>query len=145
MRIEWKQVVAGLAVGMVLGAGMGAWRIRALHRMPPEARQQRLLGRFSSRLGLSDDQRAKVSAILDDKRRRMEALRAEAADLAGRLLALLPEDQRSVLLLRETEGLSYEEIAETLGSSLDSVKARLRRARRTLEERLRHFLDPKDV
>lgn len=70
------------------------------------------------------------------------AAAAEAADLVGRLLALLPEEQRSVLLLREAEGLSYEEIAAALDCSLDSVKARLRRARRTLEDRLRHFLDP---
>ncbi|MBI3297105.1 MAG: sigma-70 family RNA polymerase sigma factor [Elusimicrobia bacterium] len=73
------------------------------------------------------------------------AAAAEAADLAGRLLAVLPEQQRAALLLCETEGLSYEEIAEALACSVDSVKARLRRARRTLEEKLRHFMDQKIV
>jgi RNA polymerase sigma-70 factor (ECF subfamily) len=70
---------------------------------------------------------------------------AQARDLAERLLASLPPEQRLALVLRETQGLSYEEIAETLECSLDSVKARLRRARAALEERSRHFSEPKDV
>lgn len=69
----------------------------------------------------------------------------EAADLAARLLAVLPEEQRVAVVLRETQGLSYEEIAEAMGTSLDSVKARLKRARQTLEEKLRHFSDPGSV
>ena len=66
----------------------------------------------------------------------------EAADLAARLLAALPEDQRLALTLRELQGLSYEEIAAVMECSLDSVKARLRRARRTLEDAARHFPGP---
>ena len=57
----------------------------------------------------------------------------------------LPEQYRTVLILREAEGLSYEEIAEFLGCSLDAVKARLRRARDELVEKARHFLSPADV
>ncbi|MBI5595068.1 MAG: sigma-70 family RNA polymerase sigma factor [Elusimicrobia bacterium] len=70
---------------------------------------------------------------------------AEAADLVARLLALLPEEQREVLVLCEMQGFTYEEIAASMGCSVDSVKARLRRARRTLEEGLRHFMPPKGV
>lgn len=69
----------------------------------------------------------------------------EAADLADRLLSALPEEQRVAVVLRETQGLSYEEIAEAMGTTLDSVKARLRRARETLEEKLRHFSGPGSV
>jgi len=69
----------------------------------------------------------------------------EAADLAGRLLSPLPEEQRLALVLRETQGLSYQEIAQIMDSSVDSVKARLRRARETLQERLRHFLGAENV
>ena len=69
----------------------------------------------------------------------------EDRDLALKALSALPPDYRLVLALRELEGLSYEEIAEASGSSLDSVKARLRRARVELEDRLRHFLRPRDV
>ena len=42
-------------------------------------------------------------------------------------------------ILREAEGLSYEEISEAMGCSLDSVKARLKRARAELLEMSRHF------
>ena len=44
-------------------------------------------------------------------------------------LAQLPEKQRSVLLLRDDEGLAYAEIAEVLGISLAAVKVNLFRAR----------------
>jgi len=64
-------------------------------------------------------------SVTDDRRRQ-----------AREALEKLSEDQRTLLLLRESEGLSYQEIAETLGCSLDAVKARLRRARRELESKL---------
>lgn len=67
-------------------------------------------------------------------------LSEEDADLARRVLAALPEGYREVLVLRESQGLSYEELAGALGCSLDAVKARLKRARRELHEKLRHFL-----
>jgi RNA polymerase sigma-70 factor (ECF subfamily) len=44
-------------------------------------------------------------------------------------LAQLPEQQRSVLLLRDAEGLAYVEIADVLGISLAAVKVNLFRAR----------------
>lgn len=69
----------------------------------------------------------------------------EAADLGERVLAQLPEDYRLVLTLREAQGLSYQEISEVMSCSLDSVKARLRRAREALQEKLRHFSGPGDV
>ncbi len=46
----------------------------------------------------------------------------------------LPETQRSALLLREMDGLSYEEIAETMDTTVPSVKSLLVRARMSLSE-----------
>jgi RNA polymerase sigma-70 factor (ECF subfamily) len=63
----------------------------------------------------------------------------EAGDLARRLLAALPDDYRTILWLREVEGFTYEELTRALDCSLDAVKARLRRARAEVEEKLRHF------
>lgn len=60
----------------------------------------------------------------------------EAKDLADRVLCQLSPEYRLVLTLREVQGLSYQEIAQTTGDSLDSVKARLKRARAELEEKL---------
>jgi RNA polymerase sigma-70 factor (ECF subfamily) len=54
------------------------------------------------------------------------------------LLAELKPEYRTILTLREYQGLSYEEMASVLGTTLDSVKARLKRARQQLAEKLRH-------
>lgn len=53
----------------------------------------------------------------------------EQRDLIGLALAQLGERQRSLLLLRDAEGLSYAEIADVLGLSLGAVKVNLFRAR----------------
>ncbi|MDD5656379.1 MAG: sigma-70 family RNA polymerase sigma factor [Elusimicrobia bacterium] len=80
-----------------------------------------------------------LEAPPDEQRRR------EDADLVERVLSCLPAEQRLALVLREVQGLSYEEIAGAMACSLDSVKARLRRARQDFADRLRHFLDPELV
>ena len=59
-----------------------------------------------------------------------------AARLTTALLAL-PFDQRSALVLREMDGLSYEEIAFSQGVAVGTVKSRLARARELLREELR--------
>jgi RNA polymerase sigma-70 factor (ECF subfamily) len=59
--------------------------------------------------------------------------------LATRLknaLDSLPFDQRTAIVLREVDGLSYEEIAFSLGVSLGTVKSRLTRARQALRVEL---------
>lgn len=53
----------------------------------------------------------------------------------------LPEASRSVLILREYEGLSYHEIAETLGIPLGTVMSRLNYARGRLRELLEPYLE----
>src|SRR6188472_121062 len=59
-----------------------------------------------------------------------------AARLTTALLAL-PFDQRSALVLREMDGLSYEEIAFSQGVAVGTVKSRLARARELLRAELR--------
>src|SRR5205807_500881 len=66
-------------------------------------------------------------------------IQAAMAELIERALARLSPDERLILILREAQGLRYDEIAGVLQCSLDAVKARLRRARAALEERWRHF------
>jgi RNA polymerase sigma-70 factor (ECF subfamily) len=61
-------------------------------------------------------------------------------EIAGRVwqaLDQLPFDQRAVIVLREIDGLSYEEIATSLGVAVGTVKSRLARARGTLRAALR--------
>lgn len=49
----------------------------------------------------------------------------------------LPFDQRTAIILREVDGLSYDEIAYSLGVAVGTVKSRLTRARQTLRFELR--------
>ncbi len=58
----------------------------------------------------------------------------------GRAMATLSEDHKSILLLREVEGMSYEEIAETLGIPRGTVMSRLFHARKNMQKLLRPFL-----
>ncbi len=51
-----------------------------------------------------------------------------------RMIADLPENQRAVLILAKFEGMSYRQIAETLGISEGAVESRLFRAMRNLEK-----------
>ena len=61
----------------------------------------------------------------------------ERRDRLARKLQQLPPAHRAVLVLRDLEGLSYEEISAVTDSPLGSVKGRLHRARRELIELLR--------
>jgi RNA polymerase sigma-70 factor, ECF subfamily len=58
----------------------------------------------------------------------------------NRAIADLPEAFRTTIILRELEGLSYEEIAESLQVSVGTVKSRIARARRRLQEELQPYL-----
>lgn len=67
--------------------------------------------------------------------------RADLALLADALTRLDPLS-RSILVLRDVEGLSYAQIAETLDISVPTVKTRLLRARRELQRAV-HVGDPR--
>ncbi len=58
--------------------------------------------------------------------------RKDAADELQRMLGRLNPDQKACLVLREIEGLSYEEIAETLKININTVRTRIMRARQAL-------------
>jgi RNA polymerase sigma-70 factor, ECF subfamily len=63
--------------------------------------------------------------------------RKELAARISAALETLPFDQRTAIVLREVDGLSYEEIAFSLGVTLGTVKARLTRARQALRAALK--------
>lgn len=53
----------------------------------------------------------------------------------------LPEELRTAIVLRELEGLSYEEIAESMNCPIGTVRSRIFRAREAVAARLRPLLD----
>lgn len=52
----------------------------------------------------------------------------------------LPEDLRTAITLRELEGMSYEEIAQTMGCPIGTVRSRIFRARESIDNKLRPLL-----
>ncbi|WP_242360367.1 RNA polymerase sigma factor [Anaeromyxobacter sp. SG17] len=66
-------------------------------------------------------------------------LRREMAEKIQDALATLPEKHRTILVLREVEGLSYEELAERLGIHKGTVMSRLFHARKKMQTALRGY------
>jgi RNA polymerase sigma-70 factor (ECF subfamily) len=70
-----------------------------------------------------------------------ELERKEQRQVLEQALASLDETYRSVLVLKDIEGLKYEEIAEILAIPLGTVRSRLHRGRSELRDRLRPLLE----
>jgi RNA polymerase sigma-70 factor (ECF subfamily) len=70
-----------------------------------------------------------------------EAQRSGLRDQLNVALEMLPEEQREAFLMKHGEGLSYDEMAEVVGSSVSAMKMRVHRATEALREQL-HFLRP---
>jgi RNA polymerase sigma-70 factor (ECF subfamily) len=81
-------------------------------------------------LKASEEPRLAEASPLDQLERRERAVAVQAA------LLRLSFDHRAVLLLRDVEGLSCRQVAETLGVAEGTVKSRLSRAREDLRQRL---------
>jgi RNA polymerase sigma-70 factor, ECF subfamily len=71
--------------------------------------------------------------------------RAELSAHLREVIASLRDDQRILLVLRYTQGLSYDEIARILGSSHGTIASRLNRIHKALERRLLRFALGKEV
>ena len=114
------------------GSSVRTWLARILLRQA--ARFHRLRATRGTTAGLFEASsqagpRAAPSARASDAR----------MDVQAALMALSPE-HRAVLVLREWQGLSYEEIAETLEIPRGTVESRIFRARRIMQELLKEYL-----
>jgi RNA polymerase sigma-70 factor (ECF subfamily) len=72
-----------------------------------------------------------------------DLLSKETREILHRAIANLPDQYRVVVVLRDVQGLSNEEVAEVVGESVACVKSRLHRARMVLRERLTLALRPR--
>ena len=79
MKLAWKQVTLAFVIGTGMGAAATwAYAPRMFHPHWGSVQfQQHMLEQFSSKLRLTPDQRQHVAAILEAKREKMDALRAE--------------------------------------------------------------------
>lgn len=68
----------------------------------------------------------------------------QIADTVNLAIEALPEELRTAIVLREIEGLSYEEIAQTMGCPIGTVRSRIFRAREAIAQRLRPLLDTRE-
>lgn len=71
-----------------------------------------------------------------------DALGREALRIVGAALEQLPEERRAMLLLRLDHGLSYDDIAVTMGCSLAKVKVEIFRAREVLRDAMNRYETP---
>lgn len=96
-----------------------------------------------------DDLEAEVAEQMDmgGRLREMDTpeghlLSMEIAQTVQRALDDLPEDLRTAIVLRELEGLTYEEIASAMECPVGTVRSRIFRAREAIDKRLRPLLNP---
>ena len=65
----------------------------------------------------------------------------ELLEIVENAIAALPEDLQTAIILRELEGMSYEEIAQTMECPVGTVRSRIFRAREAIDKKLRPLLD----
>jgi RNA polymerase sigma-70 factor (ECF subfamily) len=105
---------------------------------------QRRESRFVQGTGDADDAGDEVAPPSPEDLARDEPFeRARSAEIASRVSMAISEltpEHRAVILLREVDGLSYEEISQVLDCPKGTVMSRLHYARRQLQARLRGLL-----
>ena len=73
-----------------------------------------------------------------------ELLNQEIIDVINAVIEELPEEMRTAIILREFEGMSYEEIAEAMDCPVGTVRSRLFRAREAIDNKLNPLLENGD-
>ena len=69
------------------------------------------------------------------------ALSEEIRNIVHAAIGALPEDLRTAIVLRELEGLSYEEISTAMSCPVGTVRSRIFRAREAIDGKLREVFD----
>jgi len=92
-----------------------------------------------------DDETSRTENELSDASTpEAELASKEIATAVNAAVEALSEDLRQAIVLREIEGLSYEEIAEAMNCPIGTVRSRIFRAREAIAARLRPLLDTRD-
>ncbi|TMA90532.1 MAG: sigma-70 family RNA polymerase sigma factor [Deltaproteobacteria bacterium] len=122
-----------------IAANSALMRLRRKRRAPDTLAEQplELAGpRFSAEGYLEPASSSDWSQRADEK-----MMSGELGAAINRAVADLPDDYRTVFLLKDVDGLSNEDIANALDLTVPAVKSRLHRARLALREKLGEFFD----
>lgn len=120
----------------VLPEKIGPWLVRVTRNACIDAMRRRKGG---SQVAIDDDAGIELPEPAPGPERQ-----AHASQLGGRILKaidVLSEPGRSVVILREIQGLSYQEISDALEIPMTSVRVTLHRGRRRLREELKEVHD----
>ncbi len=123
-------------------SGFYTWAFRIAVNLTLNYRKRKATVGFTSldAQTAADNERQGLDAILSDEKQPDPAQIAEnkeLCELVQKGLNKLDEEQRTIIVLRDIEGMDYSQIAEVLGTELGTVKSRLSRARAAL----RHILE----
>lgn len=89
----------------------------------------------------SRDENESATQIADPRHKPAEkAMSSELDKIIKTEIQSLPDHFRIAIVLRELQGLSYEEIAEATHTTVGTVKSRIARARGRLQDGLRHYI-----
>lgn len=114
-------------------SAFGTWLYRIVVNESYDWLRKRRVRRLVYEADLSDDQLQHLEQIAQEEHAEPSPSRkAEASDLVERLLARLSPQDRLLLILKEVEGFSVEEIGEITNLNPNTVKVRMFRARERL-------------
>jgi len=70
-----------------------------------------------------------------------ELITKQIAETVNKTMNELPADLREAIMLREIEGMSYEDIADSMGCPIGTVRSRIFRAREAISQKIKPMLD----
>ncbi len=127
-------IAAYRAVPRFRGGSLRAWLLRiAANACYDELRRRRSRPQVPLQAS-ADDERPSAELPASDEPLEQRAERLELARCLQEGLTSLPPDQRLAVILRDVQGLAYEEVAEATGASLGTVKSRISRGRAALRD-----------
>jgi RNA polymerase sigma-70 factor (ECF subfamily) len=130
------------AISTFRGGSFKAWLLRIVtNACYDEIRRRKRRPDASLDALFVEDEGGSTDASLASKMENPEQY-AQRMDLQSAIVTCiqgLSEDQRTVTVLSDIEGMSYEEIAQVVGSALGTVKSRLSRARASLRDCLQGY------
>jgi RNA polymerase sigma-70 factor (ECF subfamily) len=123
-------------------AGVYTWLSRIARNLAINRAKRLQRERQTRSLSLEEESHDALQLAADDESPPGAALESQETQKTVRLaLNALPPDLKEVIVLRDIQGFSYQEMCQIMGCSLQALKSRLFRARGALRQRLAPLLE----